>query len=63
MPLKFIQNGFKKANDSDKKILYLLYGSVGILSLEGQRETLFDFLANRAFKESELNRGEYRRYK
>ena len=32
-PIQFqtLQESFKKANSEDKKILYLVYGSVGIL--------------------------------
>lgn len=41
-----MQDSFKKANSNDKKILQLVYGSVGILQVEGKSHVLFDFLEN-----------------
>jgi hypothetical protein len=33
IPLQLLTHSFKKANDNDKKILFLVYGSIGIMSV------------------------------
>lgn len=33
IPLQLLSSSFKKANDNDKKILFLVYGSIGIMSV------------------------------
>ena len=45
-PIKLLQlaNSFKRANDNDKKILFLVYGSISIMSVQKKKSSLSNFI-------------------